>query len=129
MKKLILILLATVLTGSANAQSSVAIPVGTGAPVLSNIVSTTSCKVYDIAGFNTNITPVYIQVFNTNAVPANGSSPMFSIAAAAGANYFLTFGAQGCDFDACTVVVSSTPNTLTSTATNSSIVAIIKPTR
>lgn len=70
-------------------------------------------RIYNIQGYNSNATPVVVMFFQTNGVPANGAPPLYLQQVAALSTYKFDFGSQGCVFDAGTVCVSTTTNTLT----------------
>ena len=66
------------------------------------------------------------QFFATNAVPANGATPLFNFPIQPTAAFFLDFGYYGADMDAIAAVISTTTPTLTIAAANCGITAITK---
>lgn len=87
----------------------------------------TGVKLYTVQGYNALTTTAFVQVFQTNNIPANASVPTFSFPVAA-TNYFsMDFGSYGCDLDKITVAISTNAATLGIAATNAAgIQAIIK---
>jgi hypothetical protein len=84
-------------------------------------------KLYTVQGYLALTTTAFVQVFQTNNVPANASVPTFSFPVAA-TNYFsMDFGAYGCDLDKITVCISTNAATLGIAATNAAgIQAVVK---
>lgn len=86
-------------------------------------------KLYTVQGYVNSSSTVYVQVFQTNAVPAstNTSVPTFSFPVAAGQYYSMDFGQYGADLDKITVCISTNAASLGIAATNAaSIQAIIR---
>lgn len=88
----------TIILGDATAKSSF-------------VAFTTAKKIYQITGYSASTQ--YIQVFETNTVPANGTVPKISVPVSAGQYYSIDFGYYGLNLDKCTLANSSTVNTLT----------------
>lgn len=84
-------------------------------------------KLYTVQGYMSLASGAFVQVFQTNNIPANASVPIFSFPVAA-TNYFsMDFGSYGCDLDKITVAISTNAATLGIAATNAAgIQAIIK---
>jgi len=84
-------------------------------------------KLFTVQGYLALSTSAFVQVFQTNNLPANATVPTFSFPVAA-TNYFsMDFGSYGCDLDKITVCISSTAATLTlTTAASAGIQAVIK---
>lgn len=89
------------------------------------VASTKSTVLYSFSAYST--TTQYILVIQTNGVPANGATAVFTLPVQAGQTAAWDFGAYGASLDSVMVVASSTPNTLTlGTSGNQYIQAITK---
>jgi len=88
------------------------------------LVSSAPCKLYAVTGINSG-PDQFIQVFQTNALPANGATPIFSVVVGGGQFYSFDFGTYGADLDKVYVCCSTTTNTLTLGSSNVSITAIL----
>ena len=107
-----------------NAQAQVVS--GNASYTNSMVVSKGYCRLYSLTGYNSNAGTQYIQIIATNGVPANGTVPTFSIPVAGSQYYSIDFRDYGADFDSLTVCNSSTANTLTIGASDTSFQAIVK---
>ncbi len=123
MKKTLAILLALVAV-TALAQTVASRLVGDATPTNKRLVSGGPAKLYALTGINSG-PDQFIQVFETNALPANGATPKFSVVVGGGQYYSFDFGLYGADLDKIYVVNSTTTNTLTLGSSNVSITAII----
>lgn len=122
MKKTLTVLLALVaLVAAAEVATRV---VGNAALTNKRLVSGRPCKLYTVLGQNTG-PDQFIQVFQTNALPANNAVPVFSFAIGAGQYFSLDFGQYGADLDAVYVCCSTATNALTLGSSNVSITAIL----
>jgi hypothetical protein len=113
----------------ANAQSLNTMVVGNSNPTNVLIVSHKSCKLFAVTGQNLSGGSEYIQVFGTNAAPASGAVPIFSVPVPASPQFYsVDFSYYGADISpGCTVASSSTATSYTATVnTNSTIQAIIR---
>ena len=82
-------------------------------------------KVFLLTGY-TSVSQ-YIMVFGTNAVPANGAKAQLGpFPVSAGQFYSIDFGAYGADLDGVTICNSTTANTLTIGAADTTFQAILK---
>jgi hypothetical protein len=99
--------------------------IGNAAYTNTLIVATTPTKLYSVTGYNSGPSQ-FIQVFETNAPPANGVIPVFSIPVSSGQYFDFDFSYYGADLDSIVVCDSTTANTLTLGAVNCGIQAIIK---
>lgn len=88
------------------------------------VTSQNGQKAYAFCGYTT--TTQYIMVFQTNAVPANGTKATFSVPVTAGQFYSIDFSYYGADLDKCTVCNSTTANTLTIGAADTTFQAIFR---
>jgi hypothetical protein len=88
------------------------------------VVTSQATKVFAVTGYTT--ATQFIQVFQTNALPANGSTPIFSVPVAAGQGYSVDFSFYGADMDKLTVCNSTTANTLTLGAADTTFQAILR---
>lgn len=101
-----------------------------GSTYVSNaVLALASTRVYQISGYNSNTSPRVIMLFQTNAVPANNTAPLFSQLVLGTNNYKFDFGPQGCLFDALTVCVAISTNTLTNSGTADATIVSIQSTR
>lgn len=98
--------------------------VGDAAATNRRLVSSGPCKLYAVTGINSG-PDQFIQVFQTNALPANGAVPVFSVIVGGGQFYSFDFGTYGSDLDKVFICCSTTTNTLTLGSSNVSITAII----
>jgi len=81
-------------------------------------------KVFALTGYSA--TTQYIMVFQTNGIPANGFKATFSVPVSAGQFYSVDFGYYGADMDKLTVCNSTTANTLTIGAADTTFQAILR---
>ena len=89
------------------------------------VASTKPTTLYSFSAYST--TTQYILLIQTNGVPANGSTAIFTLPVQAGQTAVWDFGAYGATLDSVMVVASSTPNTLTLGSSGSQYIqAIIK---
>lgn len=98
--------------------------IGDAAATNRRLVSAAACKLYAVTGINSG-PDQFIQVFQTNALPANGAVPVFSVIVGGGQFYSFDFGTYGADLDKVYICCSTTTNTLTLGSSNVSITAII----
>ena len=85
---------------------------------------TAGVKLYLLTGYTA--TTQYIMVFQTNAIPANGTKAMFSLPISAGQGYSFDFSYYGADMDRITVCNSTTANTLTLGAADTTFQALLR---
>lgn len=90
--------------------------VGDTTLVASRIVSTVPCKLVAITGYSDG-TAAFLLVCESATVPGNGASGRFTIAILAAGNFSLNLE-NPVDLDNCTVVASSTADTVTAVAGN-----------
>lgn len=90
------------------------------------IATTNWAKLYSLTGYNSSGNVQYIQIFETNAVPANGTVPAFSMPVPATSYYSWDFSYYGLDLDDITVCSSTTANSLTLSGTNTTFQVITK---
>ncbi len=95
--------------------------------VKSRVVSGRSCKLYAVCGYNASASTQYMLVFETNALPADGTfAKLGPFPVLTGQFYSIDLSTYGADMDYVTVAASSTTNYLTLTSgTNVTIQAII----
>jgi hypothetical protein len=125
MKTLLLTISILVAACAVQAQTVGTRVVGNAAATNSFIASSTKgTKVFAITGYSASTQ--YIQVFQTNGIPANGTVPTFSVPVSAGQFYSIDFSYYGADFDYCTVCNSSTANSLTIGAADTSFQSILR---
>ena len=100
--------------------------VGNGQFTNSLIVSSIPCKLYGVCGYNSTATNEFLMIFETNAVPANGTVCRIG-PFPVGANQFFSvdFSFYGSDLDKCLVAMSTTSNSLTLAGTNFTIQGIV----
>jgi hypothetical protein len=120
----VILFLALLLAPSAFAQNTTV----TGNASLTNLlaVSQVPVKLYAVIGYNSAGSPEFVQVFNTETSPTNGTVPVFSIPVAAGQYFSFDFSYYGADLDNVWVASSSTASSLTLTAAQTSFQAITK---
>lgn len=83
------------------------------------VVSQTPLKLYAVTGYNSTASTAYLMVFETNAVPANGSiCRLGPFPVGAGQWYSVDMSFYGADLDKCWVGMSSTAQSLTLAGTN-----------
>lgn len=121
--KFITFLAAGVLALSAGAQIQTRV-LGNTLATNSLVVASSPTTLYAVTGYSASTQ--YIMVFQTNAVPANGATAVFSVPVSAGQYYSLDFSTYGAALDKVTVCNSTTPNTLTLGATDTTFQAIIR---
>lgn len=97
--------------------------VGTGSPVASLVIAS-PVRLYQVNGWNTNAANLYVHVFQTNALPSNGTLPFFIVAAPAQQTFKIDLGCNGLDLDYVTVAFSTTTNVLTVASASGAITAI-----
>lgn len=85
---------------------------------------TPGVKLYLLTGYTA--TTQYIMVFQTNALPANGSVALFSLPISAGQGYSFDFSYYGADMDRIFVCNSTTANTLTLGAADTTFQAVLR---
>jgi hypothetical protein len=86
--------------------------VGNGALVLSRVVATRPLVLGGITGYNNKGSDLFIQIHEAAALPANATVPMYSFRAFA--NSVFSFALPvGVDLSSCTVVASTTVDSLT----------------
>lgn len=90
------------------------------------IVSAKSCKLFAATSYNSSASTVYLQIFQTNAIPANGAIPSYSYPIPATSFLSFDFNLYGLDLDKCTVCISSTTPALTIQNNSASVQAIIR---
>lgn len=89
------------------------------------VASTKPTVLYSFSAYST--TTQYILLIQTNGVPANGATAIFTLPVQAGQTAAWDFGAYGAALDGVMVCASSTPNTLTlGTSGNQYMQAITK---
>jgi len=94
------------------------------------IVSTSPCKLFSVSAYNSSGSTKYVQIFQTNAVPPNAAVATWSYPVAATSFLSYDFSYYGADcYPGCTVVISTTANTLTLDTANCGIQAITRPSR
>lgn len=112
----------------AMAQNLQTFVVGNSLLTNSVVVSAAPAKLYAVLGYNASASTQYVQVFSTtNTAPTNGTMSTFNFPVASSNYFYLDFSFYGADLSPGIVVCSSTTaNTLTLSATNTTIQAIIK---
>jgi len=99
---------------------------GGGSLVASRVLSTKGCKLLSLLVYNNNAAQQFIQVHETNALPADGSIPKLPAIPVGGKSITnIDLGVNGIDLDALTVCNSSTPDTKTIGAADCAIAATI----
>jgi hypothetical protein len=126
MKKLILSALVCLSAFVAGAQTVSTRVVGDTLATNSFIATTTKgTKVFLLTGYTA--TSQYIMVFSTNAVPANGvKAALGPFPVSAGQFYSIDFGNYGADLDGVVVCNSTTANTLTLGAADTTFQAVLR---
>ena len=129
MKKLLLAALILCAALTIQAQTVSTVVRGNSFATNSFVVTATNAytpgvKLYLLTGYTA--TTQYIQVFQTNAVPANGTTPLFSLPISAGQGYSFDFSYYGADLDKLTICNSTTANTLTLGAADTTFQAILR---
>ena len=100
---------------------------GGGALVASRIASKVPCKLLALIVYNSNAGKQYIQVHETDALPAEGSVPKLPAMPVNGDTVLmLDFGTYGVDLDKLTICNSSTAATKTIGGADCSIVAVLQ---
>lgn len=105
------------------------IPIGNAALVNSRVISTQPVKLLGFTIYSAQPN-CWALVFNSATLPANGTvpdMPPFPIPAgtsAPGQLASFNMPGDGIDFDACTIAISSTPNTLTVATDNPALTSI-----
>ena len=126
MKKLILILFMFLAAVAAESQTVATRVVGDSTATNSFIATKTKgTKVFLLTGYSA--TSQYIMVFSTNAIPANGiKAALGPFPISAGQFYSIDFGAYGADLDGVVICNSTTANTLTIGAADTTFQAILR---
>lgn len=127
-KILILIALICIMAGGARAQLISTTVIGNSSYTNSLIIKTAGlCKLYAVDVYNSSGSTAYVQIFQTNAIPANGSVAVFSYPVSTLQFLSYDFSYYGADlYPGCTVCISSTANTLTLGSASFGIQAVIK---
>ena len=124
MRTLLFALLLSVSAMAASAQTIATYVRGDSTATNSLIATTKACKVFAITGYSASTQ--YIQIFGTNAVPANGVKALFSVPVSAGQFYSIDFSYYGADLDGLVICNSSTVNTLTIGSADTTFTAILR---
>jgi hypothetical protein len=90
------------------------------------LVSSTPCTLYAVTGVNSG-PDQYLLVFETNALPANGSAAKICVPVLGAQFYSIDFSCYGAGLDKVYVACSTTTNTLTLGSSNITVTAIIGP--
>lgn len=99
--------------------------VGDSTPTNSMIFSPGPCTFIGLYGMNTNANSVYIQIHQTNTIPATGARADFSVLVLSNQFFWIEPGAGGgVAIDYGVAVVSTTPFEYTPSPTNCSLQAI-----
>ena len=109
---------------ASQAQTVATRVVGDTTATNSLIVTSQASKTFLITGYTA--TTQYIMVFQTNSVPANGTKAVFSVPVSAGQFYSIDFGYYGADLDKLTVCNSTTANTLTIGAADTTFQCVLR---
>lgn len=125
MTRLLLLLALCAGTLTAGAQNIATKVIGNATYTNAIVASTRPCKLYQVLGYNSSASTQYIQVHQTNAIPANGVVPIFSFPVATGNYFSLDFGVYGVELDAVMICNSSTADTKTIGSTDCGIQAVI----
>jgi len=113
------------LAGIASQAQTIATRVSGGTTATNSfIAASVPSKVFLISGYSA--TTQYIMVFQTNAVPANGTVAVFSVPVTGGQFYSMDFSYYGADLDKLTVCNSTTANTLTIGAADCTFQTILR---
>lgn len=89
------------------------------------VVATKPAKLYAVTGYNSGPAQ-FIQVFETNAPPVTGATPVFSIPVASQQYFDLDFSYYGADLDGIIVCNSTSANSLAPGGINCGIQAIVR---
>ncbi len=108
------------------AEAQNAMVVGNASYTNMLIAATTPVKLYAVTGYNSAGSTEYIQIFQTNSVPASGAVPTFSIPVASQQYFDFDFSYYGADLDSVIVCSSTSPTALSLSAVNCSMQAIIR---
>ncbi|HMC69891.1 MAG: hypothetical protein E6J20_18550 [Chloroflexi bacterium] len=86
------------------------IPANATSPKLANSIIAASgvCRLYGFTATSTNVAAQFILCFDTNAVPAAGALPLFTVNVAAASPGSVYFGSVGRSFDHGIVLCNST---------------------
>jgi hypothetical protein len=124
MKKLLLSICVLCLAFVASAQQVATRVYGTTVATNRLVIPMASPKIYALSGYTT--TTQFIMVFQTNALPANGTVGIFSIPVTAGQFYSFDWSFYGVDLDKVTICNSTTANTLTLGASDTTFQAVLR---